>query len=238
MNRRRTLSLLLVLTSCACASAGEPIGLGYTEPYRTITVSCAEPGVIAEMLVHEGEAVKKGQVLARLDTAVLAAELDIARAEADLQKTRQQRLLELAGRVTPDELQKARTDTLIKAAQVRKTEAQIEARTMRSAVDGVVTEIKRDPSEAVSTAQPHVLTVVEIDRLTINLFLAPERAAKLRTGGTAELQLLDDGAARVVATIEFLSPVIDAASGTVRVKFLLENPEGKYRAGGRCGLAD
>ena len=233
---RHTLTLLLALASCAFA--GEPAGFGYTEPYRIITASAAEPGVVAEMLVQEGDKVKKGQVLARLDTAVLQAELEIARAEAKLQKTREQRLGELGGRVTPDELEKARTDALVKEAQVRKTEAQIEARTLRSAVDGVVTEIKRDPSEAVSAAQPHVLTVVEIDRLTVNLFLSPDRASKLQTGGHADLQLLDDGNARVPATIEFLSPVIDAASGTVRVKFVIENPEGKYRAGGRCGLAE
>lgn len=32
---------------------------GYTEPYKTITVSSSEPGVIAEVLVEEGARVKK-----------------------------------------------------------------------------------------------------------------------------------------------------------------------------------
>ena len=62
--------------------------LGYTEPYRLITVAAGEAGVIGEVLVREGDQVKQGQVLAKLDTAVLAAELEIARAEAKLAGTR------------------------------------------------------------------------------------------------------------------------------------------------------
>src|SRR3954468_18547340 len=166
-------TLLLALT--AQLWAGEPAILGYVEPYKIITVSAAEPGVIAAVLVQEGDLVKKDAVLARMDTRVLEAELEIAKAEARLTTTRRHKLEELAGssRATPDELEKARTDAIIKDAQVRRTEAQIEARILRSPVDGVVTEIKRDPSEAVSTAQPHVLTVVQIDRLIVNLFLPP-----------------------------------------------------------------
>ena len=213
--------------------------LGYTEPYKIITVSAAEPGVLAELLVEEGARVKKNQVLARLDIAVLTAELDIAKAEAQLQATRKQRLAELAqsSRATADELDKAKTDLVIKQAQVRKTEAMIEARTMRSPVDGVVTEIKRDPSESVSVANPHVLTVVQIDKLSVNLFLPPTTAAALKVGGKAQLRF-ENGDQRVAAAIEFISPVTDSASGTVRVKFAIENAGGEHRAGARCTLAE
>ncbi len=235
---RSNLISIAALIFAVAARADDPAILGYTEPCRIITVSAGESGVIAEMLVKEGDAVQKGQILARLDTAVLGAELDIAKAEAKLATTRNQRVLELAQstRVTPEELEKARTELAIKDAQVRRIEAMIEVRTMRSVVDGVVTEIKRDPSESVSVATPHVLTVVQIDRLSVNLFLPPARVEKLKNGDRTELLLLDPER-RVPATVEFVSPVIDAASGTVRVKFEIENPAGEIRSGGRCTLA-
>ena len=243
INRLRTRLLTLALGVLVwafgvLASPADDI-LGYTEPYKIITVSAAEPGVLAELLVEEGARVKKNQVLARLDIAVLTAELDIAKAEAQLQATRKQRLAELAqsSRATADELDKAKTDLVIKQAQVRKTEAMIEARTMRSPVDGVVTEIKRDPSESVSVANPHVLTVVQIDKLSVNLFLPPTIAAGLKVGGNAQLRF-ENGEQRVPATIEFISPVTDSASGTVRVKFAIENAGGEHRAGARCTLAE
>ncbi len=124
------------------AAADESAILGYTEPYRLITVAAGEAGVIGGVLVKEGERVTQGQVLAKLDTAVLAAELEIARAEAKLAATRRERVAELSQqtRVTPEESEKAATEVTIKQAQVRKIEAMIEARTMRSPVDGVVTE--------------------------------------------------------------------------------------------------
>ena len=221
------------------ARAAEPTIVGYTEPYKIITVSCAEHGVISEMRVKEGDLVKAQQVLARLDIAELSAELDIARAEAKLALTRQQRVTELAtaSRVTPEEIEKAHTELIVKDAQVRRIEAQIESRTMRSPVDGIVTEIKRDPSETVSTTNPHVLTVVQIDKLTANLFLPPARALALKQGAEATLQLLDPPE-RVPAIIEFVSPVTDSASGTVRVKFVIENKTGAHRSGVRCTLAE
>ena len=211
--------------------------LGYVEPYRIITLSAAETGVIAEVLVREGDPAKKGQVLAKLDTATLQAELEIAQAEAKLQATRKQRLDDLASssRATPEELEKARTDLTIKDAQVRKIQAMIETRLLRSPVDGLVNEIKRDPGEAVSATNSHVLTVVQIDKLTANLFLPPACALALQTGGQAAL-LLDDRE-KVAATIEFISPITDPASGTVRVKFMIENSDGKLRSGVRCALA-
>lgn len=235
----RTLFLAgFFLVSAALARAGEPAAIGYLEPYRIVTVSAAETGILKEMSVKEGETVHKGQVLARLEAGVFEAELEIARAEAKLQATRKRRLEELASRATPDELEKARTDSAVKDAEVRKAEAQIEARTLRSPVDGVVTEIKRDPSEAVSASQPHVLTVVEIAQLIANLYLPPARAATLRQGATADLILLDEANARVTGSVEFLSPVTDAASGTVRIKFVIDNRDGHHRAGGRCSLAE
>ena len=227
------LAVLLFLTAPLRADDA----LGYVEPYRIITLSAAEPGVIAEVLVKEGDVAKKGQILAKLDTATLQAELEIAQAEAKLQATRKQRLDELASasRASPEELEKARTDLAIKDAQVRKIEAMIETRLLRSPVDGLVNEIKRDPGEAVSLANPHVLTVVQIDKLTANLFLPPACALALKTGGTAIL-LLDDRE-KISGTIEFISPITDPASGTVRVKFMIENSAGLLRSGVRCALA-
>lgn len=229
--------LKLIVSFLAFALPSRADVPGYAEPYKTINVSASESGVIAELLVEEGATVKKDQIVARLDTAQLAAELDIAKATTELQRTKLQRLEDLAktSRATADELDRARTDLKIREAEIRKIQAAINARTMRSPVDGLVTEIKRDPAEAVSIANPHVLTVVQIDRLLVNLFLPPQRAAKLQVGASATI-LLD--AKPVPAIVEFISPVTDAASGTVRVKFVLENKDGKLRSGAEARLAE
>jgi RND family efflux transporter MFP subunit len=222
----------IFLTLCAVFSAAASEVPGYTEPYKTITVSSSESGVISQMLVEEGAQVKKGQVLARLDTAQHEAELEIAKSNTALQKSKVAKLEEIvrSQRIAQEELERARTDLKVREAEVRKIEAVIENRIMRSPVDGIVSEIKRDPSEAVSLASPHVLTVVQIDRLLVNLFLSPARAARLKVGDKANLSL-GDVAQPAIGIVEFVSPVTDAASGTVRVKFVLDNSKSEYRSG-------
>ena len=214
-----------------------PVGVraevpGYTEPYKTITVSCAEPGVIAEILVEEGARVKKNQVLARLDTAQHEAELDIAKTNTEMQRSKVSKLEEIvrSSRISQDELDRARTDLKVRLAEVRKIQAVIDNRIMRSPVDGIVSEIKRDPSEAVSLSSPHVLTVVQIDRLIVNLFLTPARAARMNIGAKIDLTLGENPQA-AVGTVEFISPVTDFASRTVRVKLVLDNTKAEYRSG-------
>lgn len=211
---------------------------GYTEPYKTITVSASEPGVIAEVLVEEGARVKKNQVVAKLDTAQHEAELDIAKTQTELQRVKVTKLEDIvrSQRISQDELDRARTDLKIRQAEVRKIQAVLDNRIMRSPVDGIVSEVKRDASEAVSLSNPHVLTVVQIDRLLVNLFLTPARAEQLKVAGSAAL-LLGEKAQPAVGIVEFISPVTDAASGTVRVKFVIENAKGEYRSGTTAQLA-
>ena len=227
------------LAALVCITVARADVPGYTEPYKTITVSSAESGVIAEMLVEEGAHVVKNQILAKLDTAQHEAELDIAKTNTELQKSKVGKLEDIvrSQRISQDELDRARTDLKVRQAEVRKIQAVIEIRIMRSPVDGIVTEIKRDPSEAVSLSNPHVLTVVQIDRLLVNLFLSPARAAQLKVGTTAKL-ILGENAQAATGTVEFISPVTDAASGTVRVKFVLDNAKGEFRSGTTARLAE
>lgn len=239
MNSNRLSELLLAILLALAAPLARADVPGYTEPYRTITVSAAETGVMKELPVEEGSIVKQGQILARLDVAQLEAELDIAKIQAGMQRIKVERIGELARtqRAATEELERSRADLQIRDAEIRKIEAAIETRTMRSPVNGVVTEIKRDPSEAVSLSNPHVLTVVQIDRLIVNLFLPPARAGKFKPGGSAEL-LLGESGQRVPSIVEFISPVVDAASGTVRVKFVVDNATGKLRSGVTASLAE
>ena len=235
----KTVSVTLFLLTSMLADAEETgtVMVGYTEPFRTIKVSAGDSGVIAEMLVKEGDQVKERQVLARLETEVTKSELETAEAEALQQETHLKRLeeIEKTSHVTPDEIDKARTDLIIRNAQVKKFKAVIETRTMRSPVNGIVTEIKRDTAESVSAGAPHVLTVVQIDKLTLNLYLTPQVASPLKPGAMVRIRFIENGQ-EAPARVEFVSPVTDSASGTVRVKFVIENADGQYRGGASCTL--
>ena len=51
-------AFLVPLIAKASAQGNEPLFPGYVEPYKILTVSAGEPGIISEMLVKEGDKVE------------------------------------------------------------------------------------------------------------------------------------------------------------------------------------
>src|SRR5262245_53200834 len=92
------------LASIGLAGPEQPMA-GCSEPYRIITVSAPEVCVLKEVLVREGERVKAKQILAKLETDTLQAELDIANAELRMHGIRKERIEQLAAekRAAPEE---------------------------------------------------------------------------------------------------------------------------------------
>jgi RND family efflux transporter MFP subunit len=209
---------------------------GYTEAYRIAKMSFAETGVIVEMNAKVGDIVPEGQILSRLDYKVLEQELKMAEEQLRIRQLRFDRLSELQtkGHVPKEEFERAKSDLAIDAAKVERTKAQIENRTLRSPFKGVISEVKKEVSESISANGAHIITVVQTDKLQVNLHLPPDTATQFRPGAAVDL-FLENGQ-KVPATVEFVSPVIDAASKTVHVKFVIPNPTGSTRSGERCAL--
>ncbi len=235
---------------------------GFTEPYRTITVGSAEAGIVMKLHVREGEQVSAGQPLATLDDDVYVVLLAIAEksmeakgrldsALAELQ-LRQERLakfealrqhgharqeevdlaraeLEIAeGKVTS-----AREDLLIKRLEYDKYKAQLDRRTVRSPIDGVITDLHKEVGEFIAPNNPDLLTLVELNPLLATFSVMSEHGSPLREGQEVQIQFPGSGR-RANGVIDFVAPITDAESGTVRVKVRIDNPENRYRSGERC----
>lgn len=249
--------------ACPCAIASEVDG--FTQPYRTVNVSAPEMGVIEELHVQEGELIRKGQPLARLDGDILFAQLAIAefemktegawkaaRAEVLLRTDRLQRLEKIlaSGHARPEEVERARADKeiaesrllaveeerTVKKLDARRLQVQIDRRIIRAPIDGYVARTHKELGEFVSPNDPHLLQIVQLDPLLAIFTVPTHEAADLKANQLVAVQL--PGHDRVVkARIALVSAVSDAESGTVRVKVELENPDGEIRSGERCVLA-
>jgi multidrug efflux pump subunit AcrA (membrane-fusion protein) len=102
-------------------------------------------------------------------------------------------------------------------------------------IDGVVTVLHKETGEFVAPTDPHILNLVQLDKL-LGVFSVPApQATRLKAGEKLAVQLVDSSAS-VPGAVESVSPVTDAESGTVRVKVCLDNPKGEYRSGQRCTL--
>ena len=252
----------LLFPSIGALAAGTDFE-GFLEPNQVVDISTPFRDRIQALHVHDGDRVKAGQLLAELDSRVLEANLavarqaaashgqvDAARALVAMRKNRLQLLQELekSGNARPRELATARTDLAmararlqgaieeqrLKKLDVRVIQARIEEKKLRSPLDGVVEKVYKQQFELIGggDAEP-LLTLVQLDPLLGRFHLPLTAAQGLRPGQEVQVRI---GDARAEGTIDFVSPVIDARSGTVTVRVRVPNPDLALTSGSRCHL--
>jgi len=237
---------------------------GFTEPIRKLDLIPPEPGIIASLSVHEGDRVKKDQLLGSLDCDTQQVALEIAKAnmaahgkldsavaERDLRRWRLAKLQKLRaeGHANDEEVTRAADELAVAEAnvltaleqhatdalEVDRIASMIERRMMRSPFDGVVTRIFREEKEFVGNNNTPVLTIMQLDKLRV-IFTIPTALAVRLKADHKVLLTFPNSNQRATDKIESISPVTEAESDTVRVKVLIDNAEGKYRCGVRCAI--
>lgn len=242
-------------------AAEESPVIGITEPVEEIDLAFPEVGIIAEIAVEEGQTVGRGDLLARLDARSHEARQKIAAIKADSQamvrsaaaelSLRTKRLEKLrklgTGSTNPDELARASVDyeTALSQLELAKEELaqsqieleqitiEIERRMLRSPISGIVTRIHRDEAESVSGGDTPVMSVVNLRQLDLIVHLETDLAEKLAEMGTVPVDRAghEGGQFHALAGVQFVSPVVDASSGTRRVRLRLDNESGQHISG-------
>jgi RND family efflux transporter MFP subunit len=262
MIHRIVLSTLIASVVVSTAHAVEIEG--FTEPYRSINVAAVESGIVINLLVQEGAKVTRHQPLAALNQDVLKATLDIAKTQRDatsalksaeselkLRADRLAKLQQLRDRGVASEeevfratleaeiaeahLTSAKETVEIKALDYERIRLQLEHRTVKSPIDGFVTQIFREVGEFVAPTDPVVMTVVQLDPLAVTFPVPASHAFTLRAGQTLPLRIEGDNRP-ASAKVEFVSPVVNAETQTVRVRVLLSNSSLKHRSGAKTYL--
>ena len=192
MNARRGILVVLVLLAAAGAVAyqfdrarsrnhGDVVKVSGNIEFVDVEVSFKIPGRVEERPVDEGQMVQPGQLLAKLDTRDLQAEVDLRRAElhgaeaALAERKNGSRPEEIAGALAAKEKARAVLAELehgsrpqeIAAAQAAMTSAQVEA-----------DRLKRDFARAEGLYQTRTISREEYDRQTAARDVAVARLAE------------------------------------------------------------
>lgn len=234
----------------------------FIEPYRSVEVPAGEIGILAELLVGEGDVVSEKQLLARLDDDILRRSLEVARtamnamgpmraARAELNsKSQQLQSLETLRResnATEREIQRAKTAMILAEAKVQsvkeelevrrlefeRTKAQLRKRQIESPLSGTIVLVSKEAGEYISPTDPVVLTIVDLSNLKAVFSVPQQLSVSLAAGHEVELQLGFERTS-VSGMIEFVSPTTDAQSGTVRVKIRVDNRNRRLACGSIC----
>lgn len=222
---------LLPLLLSATAVAAEAL----VKPFREVSVSSPVAGLLRTMAVREGQTVKADQTL-----AVLANEQEQIELQR-LTKVLEKRDFDDRGTaklykdkvVSEDEAVEKRIEREIAELQLRRAKVDFEQRTLRAPFDGLVVARRREAGEWVETGAV-IFELVDIDRVYAELLVTPEEAAPLKEGQhlTTRFPLLGTKP-EVTGVINFIDPRVDASSGLMKVRILIENSEHRLRPGYR-----
>jgi RND family efflux transporter MFP subunit len=226
-------------------------------------ISASVTGIVEEVTVHRGDTVKKGDVLLKLESEVQQAAVRLAkeRAEAIAQLYSRKTRMEFTKRnkerssklyanstLSLQAMDQAESDALIAKLlldeayenrriaklELEQTQKVLDLRTIRSPIDGIVTEVMVSVGELVD--EDPVMKVAQIDPLNIEVVVLSSDIKTFHEGMRASVTLAPPVNGTYDADIEVVDKVIDAASGTFGILATVPNPEYKLPAGIQCTI--
>ncbi len=235
--------------------------VGRFEAVESVEVKPRASGYLQATHFRDGDMVRAGQLLFTIDARPSQAQLDqaraqLARAEAALANAR----TELARSRTLAESQAASTEEVEqRQAAFRSAEADVAAAraNVRAAslnvgftrvvapISGRISQRLVDPGNAVTADQTVLTTIVSTSPLHFTfegseaLLLRYQRQGGGRMGSPVRIRLQDEGEFAHSGRLDFVDNAIDPASGTIRARAIVSNPDGFLRPGmiGRLRLA-
>ena|SRR5438552_448294 len=228
----------LILLSVLLAShvhAQKVTTVGITEPILDSTLSTPVAGIIGQRRFKEGDAIKGGDVLVELDKRL--EELEVERRKAIYAQAKREfeitkALYEKPNSSTPKvDVEKRQLEYDVAKVEYDLAQEQLRRRHIMSPFDGSIAEIFLQVGEACQIQQP-VLRIVDTRQCYFVSNVEAKTGHDLSPGRTVDLEI-EVGAApvRTSGKISLVSPVVDPASGLMKVKVIFDNSNGAVRPG-------
>ena len=219
---------------------------GTLSPVTEATLKAKVAGELVEVSVREGEAVRAGQVVARIDQTevrarVAAREADVEAARAQLvwaEKNRaMQRALLEKRFISQNAFDNVDSNYEVAAAKLRAAQAElVVARkslgdsVLAAPFAGVVAERYAKPGERIAV-DAKLLSIVDLSRLELEAAVPAAEIGQVRVGQRIEFRIDGFGDKPFVGRIGRINPTTVAGSRSINVYAVIENPDGVLRAG-------
>ena len=205
---------------------------GATNPYHDLVVASDQAGRVEWVGPREGDRVKQGELLVKVDVSMLKAALDNAKAAYCLADDLNRRRETLYQRkiISREELDKTVTERSVRWGALRQAQVQYDQGFIHSPIDGVVNRFHVDPGEFVGRGAP-VAELVNVDRIKVEINVPELDVKYLKVGDPVRIGIDALPGREVAGVIDFVSLKADPVTKTFRVKILVDNADGAIRPG-------
>ncbi len=220
--------------------------IGHAVPYETVAIKPQVTGQLVEVAFKEGQEVKKGQVLFRIDPRPYQDALNKSRsmlardqaqaAQAEQDETRTAALV--AQKLAPQEqLDTAHSNTVSLQAAVKADEAQVESDqlgltycSVGSPIDGRTGDLQVDVGNIVQANTTVLVTINRISPIFVSFSLPEQNLSDVKrymAAGGLKVQAVLPGeeSAPVTGTLTFIDNTVDSATGTFALKGTFSNAD-------------
>jgi RND family efflux transporter MFP subunit len=212
--------------------AGRTVTLpGEVHAFKQATLYAKVSGYLKRMNVDKGDTVRKGQILATLespetDQAVLSAKAALATKRLVADRYKQ---LAPKGVVSQQELDTASGDLAVAEAELARTTALEDYETIRAPFDGIVTARFVDPGAllpaatgSTSSAQP-LVEVTDMSRVRIYVYLGQGDAPFVKEGTAAKVDTEAHPGQPVDAAVTRITRELDEKTRTMLTEIDVDN---------------
>lgn len=175
-------------------------------------------GVALGVMVEEGQYVRAGQVLTRLDASRAALQAAQTAAQVRKLQANYERSRQLAAQklISANDLDQLKYDLENARAANRLANLEVSYANVVAPISGVIAERKIKPGNFVQINTP-IFRIVDTSRLEATLNVPEREIATLRPGMDVALQVDALPGRTFEGEIDRIAPVVDAGSGTFRV---------------------
>lgn len=219
---------------------------GSLSPLVQTSVKAKVAGELLEVTVREGQAVHRGDVIARIDLRNLRAQYDsqvatLEKARADLALARTNRdtsaVMLREKFISQNAYDSAESSYQAAAASARAAEAQarlaqigVEDALVRAPIDGIVSKRLVEPGEKVSPDTP-LFAIVDLSRLELEALAPASEIPAVKVGQVGHFHVGGFGERHFEGRVERINPVTEAGSRSIKIWLSVDNRDGALRGG-------
>jgi RND family efflux transporter MFP subunit len=148
---------------------------GVVKENSTVSLSFRTPGQIARVLVKEGSRVRRGQLVATLDTKDYQLQVDAAQTQYNQLKNEVERLSKLheANSIAGNDFEKATSGLEQVRIKLQNAKNQLSYTQLTAPVDGTIQKVNFEPSEMVSAGLP-VMDLIDTRSMEVEVNIPAE----------------------------------------------------------------
>lgn len=200
-------------------------------PFREAVIAARAESTLLPYRFKLGEPFKAGEVLTVLDNSRYALEVRRATEQADFARAvfEDRKQLRAKNFTSDHELKKAEFDLSVAESSLADAKLNLSYCIVKAPFAGKLAEIRTQEYETVRPGQP-LFRIIDDNRL-LAVMNVPLNDAALTTVGNPVVVSVSGTDRKAKGTVYEVAPQADHRTGTVRIRVLIDNGDGKLRAG-------